>query len=55
MDKGKNFALYRFELWLKTADEDTVNKIRERFHECIKEGSPNFKKGHPKFEWKKHK
>ncbi|GMI39293.1 hypothetical protein TrCOL_g10646 [Triparma columacea] len=55
VDKGKNFALYRFELWLKTADEDTVNKIRERFHECIKEGSPNFKKGHPKFEWKKHK
>ncbi|GMH77127.1 hypothetical protein TrRE_jg4455 [Triparma retinervis] len=55
VDKGKNFALYRFELWLKTADEEVVNKIKERFHACIKEGSPNFKKGHPKFEWKKHK
>ena len=57
VDKGgkQNFAFYRFELWLKTADSSVVQKIKERFHKVIQDGAPNFKKAHPQFEWKKHK
>jgi len=55
VDKGKNFPLYRFELWIKSSDPKHVQSIKETFTEAIQDGAPKFAKGHPRFEWKKHK
>ena len=55
VDKGKSFPLYRFELWIKTAEKNHVDAIKEKFNEALIEGAGSFPKGHPKFEFKKHK
>jgi hypothetical protein len=54
VDKGKNFPLYRFELWLKTSDSNHVRNIKESFNAALTEGPNTFSKGHPKWDWKKH-
>jgi hypothetical protein len=55
VDKGKAFPLYRFELWIKTSDAKVVQDVKETFHAAISQDAPTFSKGHPKFEWKRHK
>jgi len=53
VDKGKNFPMFRLELWISTKDAAIKEKIRDRMMEIVTEGVPPSKKG-PKFDWKDH-
>lgn len=46
--------MYRFEVWLKSNDQEVVRSVKEKFLRCISEGK-DFKRGPPQFDWKKHK
>ncbi|GMI07081.1 hypothetical protein TrLO_g3419 [Triparma laevis f. longispina] len=55
VDKGKrDNTMYRFEVWLKSNDQEVVRSVKEKFLRCISEGK-DFKRGPPQFDWKKHK
>ena len=54
VDKGKQFPMYRFELWLSTSDQEEVKACREEFEGIIKRAG-TWKKRVDGFDWKKHK
>jgi len=54
VDKGRNFPLYRLELWISTKDIEIRNRLKTRLMEVITDGCPPPKKGHLNFEWKDH-
>eukprot|EP01082_Thalassiosira_pseudonana_P011614 g9627.t1 g9627 contig4:163821-165012(-) len=56
VDKGKNYPIFKIELWIDTKDVSMREKLRVRLNEIITHGLPpnKFAKNNPKFEWKDH-
>jgi translation initiation factor 4E len=56
LDKGKNYPIFKIELWIDTKDATVKEKIRARLVDIIAHGLPAHKmaRNHPKFEWKDH-
>lgn len=54
VDKGKNYPIFKIELWIKTKDPVVREEIRTRLVDTISKGLPPMKKAIPKFEWKDH-
>jgi translation initiation factor 4E len=56
LDKGKNYPIFKIELWLDTEDATAKERIRARLVDIITHGLPANKmaRNHPKFEWKNH-
>jgi len=46
--------MFRIELWIDTKDMAVRERLRNRLIDCIQDGAPISKKGHPQFEWKDH-
>jgi len=54
VDKGRNYPVFRLELWINTRDAKVKEQIRAKLVECVTEGLPPNKKSPPKFIWKDH-
>eukprot|EP00588_Corethron_pennatum_P015505 CAMPEP_0194266504 /NCGR_PEP_ID=MMETSP0169-20130528/1383_1 /TAXON_ID=218684 /ORGANISM="Corethron pennatum, Strain L29A3" /LENGTH=192 /DNA_ID=CAMNT_0039007205 /DNA_START=99 /DNA_END=677 /DNA_ORIENTATION=+ len=54
VDKGKTYPMFRIELWIDTKDVGVRDRLKARVVDCIQDGAPVSKKGHPQFEWKDH-
>ncbi|WP_133158956.1 hypothetical protein, partial [Microcystis aeruginosa] len=56
VDKGKNYPIFKIELWMDTKDGTVREKIKTKLLEAISNGLPSNKmaKNTPKFEWKDH-
>jgi translation initiation factor 4E len=56
VDKGKNYPIFKIELWMDTKDVEVREKIRTKLVECLTNGLPGhkFAKNNPRFEWKDH-
>lgn len=54
VDKGRNFPLFRFELWIRTKDVNVRQRLKENLLQVLTDGVQSAKKGHPTFEWKDH-
>ncbi|KAL7491150.1 hypothetical protein ACHAWT_000620 [Skeletonema menzelii] len=56
VDKGKNYPIFKIELWMDTKDTVVRERIRTKLVECLTNGLPahKFAKNSPRFEWKDH-
>ena len=56
VDKGKNYPIFKIELWMDTKDVEVRERIRTRLVEALTNGLPahKFAKNNPRFEWKDH-
>lgn len=54
VDKGKQYPMFRLEIWLSTKDQNIREKIRTKLVEVVSAKIPPSRKGYPKFEWKDH-
>lgn len=56
VDKGRNYPIFKVELWIGTKDASVREKIRERLVETMTHGLPSHKvaRNGPRFEWKDH-
>lgn len=54
VDKGKQYPMFRLEIWLSTKDHNIRERIRSKLIEVVSDGLPPSRKGSPKFEWKDH-
>lgn len=56
VDKGRNYPIFKIELWMDCRDVTVRDRIREKLVEAMTHGLPSHKlsKNSPKFEWKDH-
>lgn len=56
VDKGKNYPIFKLELWIDTKDVSVRERIKAKLVETMTDGLPGHKiaKNNPKFEWKDH-
>uniref|UniRef100_A0A6U0SXB6 Eukaryotic translation initiation factor 4E n=2 Tax=Eucampia antarctica TaxID=49252 RepID=A0A6U0SXB6_9STRA len=54
VDKGKQYPMFRLEIWLSTKEQNARDRIRSKLIEVVTDGLPTSRKGSPKFEWKDH-
>lgn len=56
LDKGKNYPIFKIELWINTKDMAIREKIRNRLNDILPHGlsSNKMSRHQPKFEWKDH-
>lgn len=56
VDKGKNYPIFKLELWMDSKDMDVKEGIKTKLMEAITQGLPPNKaaKNNPRFEWKDH-
>lgn len=53
VDKSRNYASYKLEIWINTRDASIKERLRTRLLEVLTDGQVQAKV-HPKFEWKDH-
>lgn len=56
VDKGRNYPIFKIELWLDSKDVTVREMIRTKLTDTMTNGLPSHKlaKNSPKFEWKDH-
>lgn len=54
VDKGKQYPVFKLELWISVKDPDVRERLRDRLMSLITDGCPTPKKGQLRFEWKNH-
>mmetsp|Transcript_7653 Transcript_7653/g.14141 ORF Transcript_7653/g.14141 Transcript_7653/m.14141 type:complete len:82 (-) Transcript_7653:274-519(-) len=56
VDKGKNYPIFKLELWIDSKDSAIRERIKARLVDTLTHGLPSHKaqKSSPKFEWKDH-
>ena len=57
VDKGKNYPIFKIELWIDTKDMSVRESLKKRLNDAISDGLPMNKrvsKNEPRFDWKDH-